>query len=71
MKEGIAMHIGNSFSAASNLKVLMNISTNTVLPPDSHVIKRDSIGCEMYRDFVTLPVRTTSSLSNERYFFMG
>ena len=44
------------FSATSNLKVLMNISTNTVLPPDSQVIKRDSIGCEMYRDFVTLRI---------------
>ena len=54
MKEGIAKHIGNPFSATSNLKVLMNILTNTVLPPDFHVIKRDSIGCEMYRDFVTL-----------------
>ena len=54
MKEGIAKHTGNPFSATSNLKVLMNISTNTVLPPDSQVIKRDSIGCEMYRDYVTL-----------------
>ena len=56
MKEGIAKHIGNPFSATSNLKVLMNNSTNTVLPPDSQVIKRDSIGCEMYRDFVTLRI---------------
>ena len=54
MKEGIAKHIGNPFSATSNLKVLMNISTNTVLPPDSQVIKRHSISCEMYCDFVTL-----------------
>ena len=54
MKEGIAKHIGNPFSATSNLKVLMNISTNTVFPPDCQVIKRDSIGCEMYHDFVTL-----------------
>ena len=32
----------------------MTISSNTVLPPDSHVIKRDFIGTEMYHDFVTL-----------------
>ena len=56
MKEGIAKHIGNPFSATSNLKVLMNILTNTVLPPDSQVIKRDSIGCETYHDFVTLRI---------------
>ena len=56
MKEGIAKHIGNPFSETSNLKILMNISTNTVLPPDSQVIKRDSIACEMYRDFVTLHI---------------
>ena len=34
----------------------MNISTNTVLSPDSQVIKRDSTGCEMYRNFVTLRI---------------
>ena len=41
IKEGIAKHIGNPFSATFNLKVLMiiNISTNTVFPPDSQVIK--------------------------------
>ena len=56
MKEGIAKHIGNPFCATSILKVLMNISTNTLLPPDSQVIKRDPIGCEMYCDFVTLRI---------------
>ena len=54
MKEGIIKHIGNPFSVTSDLTELMNISSNTVLPTDSHVIKRDSIGTEMYRDFVTL-----------------
>ena len=38
----------------------MNISSNTVLPPDSQVIKRDSIGTKMYYDFLTLFI--TSSL---------
>ena len=54
MKEGIIKHIGNPFSVTSDLTELINISSNTVLPLDSHVIKRDSIGTEMYRDFVTL-----------------
>ena len=44
------------FFATCNLKDLINISTNTALPADSQVIKRDSIGCEMYRDFVTLRI---------------
>ena len=54
MKEGIIKHIGNLFSVTSDLRELMNISSNTVLPPDFHIIKRDSIGTEMYHDFVTL-----------------
>ena len=56
MKEGIIKHIGNPFSVTFDLTELMNISSYTVLPPDSHVIKRDSIGTEMYHDFVTLPI---------------
>ena len=54
MKEGVIKHIGNPFSVTSDLMELMNISSNTVLPPNSHVIKRGSIGTEMYHDFVTL-----------------
>ena len=54
MKEGINRHVGNPFSVTSDLTELMNISSDTVLPPDSHVIKQDSIGTEMYHDFVTL-----------------
>ena len=49
-----------------DLTELMNVSSNTVLRPDSHVIKRDSIGTEMYHDFVTL-----CSWPPERSFFMG
>ena len=54
MKEGIIKHIGSPFSVTSDLTELMNVSSNTVLRPDSHVIKQDLIGTEMYHDFVTL-----------------
>ena len=54
MKEGIIKHIGNPFSVTSDLTEMMNVSSNTVLRPESHVIKRDSVGTEMYHGFVTL-----------------
>ena len=54
MKEGIIKHTGNPFPVTSDLTELMNFPSNTVLQPDFHVIKQDSIGTERYHDFVTL-----------------
>ena len=52
MKEGIIKHTGNPFPVTSDLTELMNFPSNTVLQPDFHVIKQDSIGTERYHDFV-------------------
>ena len=61
-KEGIIKHIGNPFSVTSDLTELMKMSSNKLLPPDSHVIKRDFIGTEMYHDFVTLRLSSVLGL---------
>ena len=52
MNKRIIKCMCNPFSVTSHLTELGNISSNTVLLPDSHIIRRDSIDTEMYHDFV-------------------
>ena len=54
MKEAIEMHIGNPFSNQSDLKEIMNIANNTLMPREHEICTRDEVGSTLYKNFVTM-----------------
>ena len=54
MKEAIEMHIGNPFSNQTDLKEIMNIANNTLMPREHEICTRDEAGSTLYKNFVTM-----------------
>ena len=49
MKEAIEMHIANPFLNQSDLKEIMNIANNTLIPRQHEISNRDEVGSTLHK----------------------
>ena len=52
MKESVLKHIENPFANNFEIKELINISNNVVMPDNHELCKRDQIGLDLHREFI-------------------